>query len=90
MSKHPISIPGFDTLEEAAEYIGNMRYDALRDLIGFLENKLMRDSVADHQRKRFILSSDLHEASYHLGSARVALGHAWNICKPYMVPDEPS
>jgi hypothetical protein len=85
MAEHPTNIPGFDTLDDAADYIGNLRYDALTEFLGALELKLMRDSEADQGRNRPLLSGHLHEARMHLGHARISTERAWGISARHML-----
>lgn len=82
--KHQTQINGFESLEVLAEQIGNLRYDALIEFMTGLEKKLMRDSLADNERGRPMLSMHLHRARYSIGEARVEMERAWKICEPYM------
>lgn len=84
MAEHPITIPGFDSLDAAADYIGNLRYDALTDFLGALEIKLRRDSEADRARGRPALAGNIDDARIHLGHARIATERAWKISARHM------
>ena len=51
--KHKTYIEKYDgSLEELAEDIGNLRYDALTDLLKLLSAKLNKDSESDLFRNR--------------------------------------
>lgn len=81
---HKTTVDGFSSLEELAETVGNLRYDALIGFISALEIKLMKDSDADMARGRPKLSMALHAARWYLGEVRLAIYRAWEICQPHM------
>lgn len=82
--EHKTQVDGFASMTELAETIGNLRYDALTEFLSELELKLMRDSDADLERHRTVLSLFLHKARYSIGNARVEIGEAWKLCEPHM------
>lgn len=73
---HETSIDG--SIENLAERIGNLRYDALSEFLFHLARKLEKDSAADLARGRPQLATRLDEA-------KTAIDAAWRISKPYMV-----
>ena len=82
--KHKTYIEKYDgSLEELAEDIGNLRYDALTDLLKLLSAKLNKDSESDLFRNRVKLAACLKECSVELNQASIAIDKAWEICSPY-------
>lgn len=73
------------SLEELAEDIGDLRYDALADFLALLTAKMHRDAVADEGRKRYKLAKSLHECSRALQESKVAVDEAWRISEPFML-----
>lgn len=83
--KHPTKIEKYDgSLEELAEDIGNLRYDALAEFLSALSYKLKRDSNADEKRGREKLAQGLGDMGYKLLLAKVDAEIIWDICKPHM------
>ena len=82
--KHPMDIPGFLTLTDAATYIESMRYDRLEDFLEELKKALYRRAEADHKDGKYQLSMTLGKASGAVGTAATHVGDAWRICEPYM------
>jgi hypothetical protein len=83
--KHPLTIEKYSgTLQELAEDIGNLRYDATADFLQHLANKFEKDSKADAQRKRVKLSRYLYRTFFYLKNAAGDVTSAWKICKPKM------
>jgi hypothetical protein len=89
--KHPTRVERYPgTLSELAEEIGNLRYDALTELLQALATKIERDGKADAGRGRVRLAESLHRASEHLMNASHDMEIAWHISKPHMnIPAEP-
>jgi hypothetical protein len=82
--KHKNYIEKYDgSLEVLAEDIGNLRYDALADLLKLLSNKINKDSQSDLSRNRVKLAACLKECSLELNEASIAIDKAWEICSPY-------
>jgi hypothetical protein len=86
--KHPINIPGFLTLTDAATYIESMQYDRLEDFLLELKRALYRRAERDHADGKYQLSSTLGKASAGVGVAAMHVGDAWRICEPFMEPDD--
>jgi hypothetical protein len=82
--EHQTLLPGFQSLQEAAEAICNLRYDALAELIGHMQDKLWADATADYDRDRKKLATALTQAGNLAGNFSLAVEDAWKICKPYM------
>lgn len=85
MEKHKKTIEKYDgSLEELAEDIGNLRYDALEHFLITLSNKLAKDSFADKERSRPRLANALASASSQILHSTNSISEAWDISKPYM------
>lgn len=83
--KHPTKIEKYNgSLEELAEDIGNLRYDALRDLMKHLSKKIHDDAQADSARGRKKLALYLNELCRDIMKAEVWAKMAWIISKPHM------
>ncbi len=80
---HPTEIDGFE-LEELAEKIGDLRYDALAAFLSHLGAKLSKDSNMDHGRRRHKMASFLSQAAEKTSMARGFVHAAWEVAKPYM------
>lgn len=81
---HKTKITGFETLESAAEEIGNLRYDALRDFLDALSNKIQRDAEADFKRGRKKLARKLMALSVDTAMCAFSAKQIWEICEPHM------
>lgn len=85
MTTHPTCVPHYHgTLEELADEIGNLRYDALIVFVNALRSNLHQQSLADFERGRTQLSMTLEDAACDLQSAAVSLQKAWRISEPHM------
>lgn len=72
------------SLNELAEDIGDLRYDALADFLALLAAKMHNDAVADEGRKRYKLAESLHECGRAIAESKVAVDEAWRISEPFM------
>lgn len=82
--KHKTYIEKYNgSLEALAEDIGNLRYDALAELLKLLSDKIDRDGKSDLSRNRAKLAACLKECSLELNEASIAIDKAWEICEPY-------
>ncbi len=82
---HLMNVPGWSgSLKELADALGDLRYDALRDFLAALSEKLERDKIADYDRKRIRLGIELHHASAALDKAFRNIDEAWRISEPFM------
>lgn len=79
---HIEAYPG--DLEQLANDIGNLRYDALAAFLSALSEKLAVDSAADAGRGRAKLAARLRAASEQTGVAASEIERAWEICEPFM------
>lgn len=85
MEKHKKTIEKYDgSLEELANDISNLRYDALEHLLLTLSTKLAKDSYADKERGRPKLGNALASASNQILHSTNSISEAWDISKPYM------
>jgi hypothetical protein len=73
------------TLAELVEEAGNLRYDALAELLRLLQTKLERDASQDERRGRARLAAALRAAASPLADAARGIQEAWRICEPHMV-----
>ena len=71
------------TMEELAEEIGNLKYDALSEFLNLLANKIESDGYKDKSRNRIKLSKHLHDCSNKLKECKYSIDKAWIICEPY-------
>ena len=82
--KHKTNIEKYDgSLKALAEDIGNLRYDALAELLKLLSDKINQDGEKYLSRNRVKLAACLKECSLELNEASIAIDKAWEICKPY-------
>lgn len=84
---HQITITGFDSMEDLATAIGNLRYDPLHDFLYHLHDKLSADAKADAERMRTKLSASLYAASLDTGQAAKHIKEAWRHSEPHMRND---
>lgn len=81
--KHKATLDGYK-IEELAEAIGDLRYDALQNFLECLSGKLYRDSQKDSEAGRVKLAGELECASQKVWDASESIAMAWTISKPYM------
>ena len=87
MNKHPTTVAAYHgNLKQLAEDIGNLRYDALQELLDHLSQKMFRDATADTGRGRHRLAKSLRGTGEGLRDAMYGAAEAWKISKPYMYP----
>lgn len=72
------------SMEELAEDLGNLKYNALGDFLELLATKIQKDSNKDRSRARVKLAKQLDDCANHLNQSAEAAHEAWRICKPYM------
>lgn len=72
------------SMEELAEEIGNLKYDALANFLTLLSEKIEKDGAKDAARGRTQLAGHLKYCSEKLKEAKVAIDKAWVISEPYM------
>jgi hypothetical protein len=86
--KHKRNVEGFDgSLEDLAEKLGDLHYEALAEFLDYFSKKIERDAQADEDRGRMKLSGSLLMASDELMHAQIYINNAWKISKPYMDKD---
>lgn len=81
---HKTKISKYNNLDDLAEEIGDLRYDALANFIGLLADKIERDGDKDQSRNRVKLAGNLHDCANQLKKAKSSIDRAWKICEPYM------
>ncbi len=72
------------SLTELAEDIGNLKYDALAELLRLLSVKIAEDAAKDQERGRPQLASALQDCAQKLKGASAPIEAVWRISKPYM------
>ena len=83
MSKHKTEIEGY-TLDELADVLGDLRYDALAEFLEKFSDKLRSDAQADLRKDKLQLSDELYSAFYHARKTMDCVEKAWEISKPHM------
>ncbi|MBX2876691.1 MAG: hypothetical protein KTR30_31535 [Saprospiraceae bacterium] len=82
---HRSTLANYDKgLQQLAEELGDLRYDALVDFLQYLHEKLAKDSKADEERGRAKLAKCLALASNNIGHSAKEIQKAWIISEPYM------
>ena len=71
------------TMEELAEEIGDLKYNALSEFLELLADKIQLDGTKDNSRNRLKLAKHLHDCSDQLRQAQLSIDKAWVICEPY-------
>jgi hypothetical protein len=72
------------SMEELAEEIGNLKYDALSDFLELLANKIQEDGRKYEARNRTKLSRNLYENANKIKESKGFIDEAWRISKPFM------
>lgn len=72
------------TMQELAEEVGNLKYDALANFLDLLSQKIENDGMKDAERKRFQLAKQLQTCADSLREAKVVIDKAWKISAPYI------
>ena len=80
---HKNEIEGYN-LQELANKIGDLRYDALADLLMKLSMKIKDDAIKDRNRERIKLANQLDEASTNIASSAGNIEKAWIVCEPFI------
>lgn len=75
--KHDSKINYQGGLNQLAEDLGNLRYDALGEFLELLALKIEKDAGADEGRERYQLAKQLTYSAKHIKNA-------WEICEPFM------
>jgi hypothetical protein len=82
--RHSPLLKGFESHQDAAKAITDLRYDALRDLLYAIAEQLDKDAKADSGRERFKLAQSLENASFDMLSVAKNINWAWDISEPFM------
>jgi hypothetical protein len=89
MEKHPAKLEGYETLNDVAEALENLRYDSLAEILVALRNRLVIRAHADAMAGRPQLAKCLDNTGAVLMEAVGELLEAWDICKSRMPPKLP-
>jgi hypothetical protein len=84
---HPTHVRGFESIQDAAEWIENMRYDGLRDFFGHLHNAVRGRATKDRFEGRVVLAHRLERLADFMGMAEVELKFIWELCEKHMKPE---
>lgn len=84
MKKHAISIPGFDTFEEAARAIGKMRYDALAEFLLALTEEMVTQQAKDRSVGKIKLGDDTEDLIQALNDSYNAATMLFDKYKKFM------
>lgn len=84
MKKHATTIKGFATLEEAAQAIGKMRYDALAEFFEHLTDELMKQREKDIKVGKVKLAEDSQSAILAVGRASMCMDTLFEKYKKFM------
>jgi hypothetical protein len=80
---HQTEIEGYN-LQELADKIGDLRYDALQILLSKIALKIKNDALKDRNRGRVKLAHELDEASKSIENSANNIEKAWVICEPFI------
>lgn len=84
-SNHSTVISHFgQDFESLTKELGDLRYDALKDFLNKLSDKIARDAEKDYSGGRNALGDSLARASECISSAAVKIDKAWKISEPFM------
>ena len=90
-NKHPKCVQKYvGTLEQLADDVEGMSYDAVEDFLDHLADALYRRSQRDSMNNKGKLDGKLMQASFALEKASMFMGEAWEICEPYMDEEDDS
>lgn len=78
--KYPKEIEGYDSMQDLAEDLGNLRYDILAEFLSELSKKIYSDSANDHNNGRPLLAGELYCAGSALESVKESVDKAWYYC----------
>jgi len=84
MKKHATSITGFDTLNDAAQEIGKLRYDALSKFLECLAEEMSRQQVKDRNAGKRKLAGHAGMMISELYRARTATKMLFDKYKCFM------
>jgi hypothetical protein len=83
-SQHKKDVAGITDMKIVAEMIGDLHYETLSKLLGHLANKIEMDAWNDTKSGRANLGRALYDGAVYLKNARLFIGKAWEISKPFM------
>ena len=81
---HATSIKGFASLQDAAEEIGRMRYDALAEFLWHLMNEMQTQQMKDRNAKKLQLVDDTYPLIHALSDASAAADTMFDKYKHFM------
>ena len=84
MSEHPTKVRGFESIQEAAEFIENMQYDGLAEFMMHLSNALHGRATRDRFDGKPMLAHRLERAADRVGEAVIELKAVWKVCQRHM------
>lgn len=82
---HPTRVPGCNySNHELGHRIGEMRYDAILEVLEGLENEMQRQQKSDYKRGRKQLARFLSEAVGNTKRLRNSFDKIFRLSRPYM------
>ena len=84
MSKHPIEIDGYDTLDELAKAVGKLRYDKLAEFFLFLYEEMARQQEKDETVGKVKLAAEADWLIESISDAHYDAQELFEKYKKYM------
>ena len=85
VSEHKKNIDNYrGSLENLANKIKDLKYDSLRNFLGYLANGIEKDVEENNNQEKYQLARRLNNTVGHLKEAKHFIDRAWAICKPKM------
>ena len=84
MSKHPVLVPGFPSIEAAAEAVAELRYDKTVEFLVALRKQFEQQAYGDRAAGRSRLASILDQAAVDLNRVTDDMIAAFQLSEPHM------
>ena len=84
MGKHPTDVPGYSSLSDLAERVGNLRYDKLLEFVQALTADVRKQANKDHLAGKTQLATALDETASKLAEVEIPLTRATQIALRHM------
>jgi hypothetical protein len=80
--EHAVTVTGYKgDLQQLAQEIGRLRYDALACFLQALADEMARQAAADHKRARVQLALKLEGLVKELLAAGMTTHDVWQLCR---------
>jgi hypothetical protein len=83
-SRHKKEIAGISDMKVLAEMIGDLHYEAFRDLLYHLYKKVDADANRDNEADREKLAAALQYAGMSIFESALRIEKVWKISEPFM------